>query len=172
MQTYLPLDKVYGLLGLLQMDENRRLELKPDYNARLDLVYTTATRLAIEELAGDSNQLFLLQYIRFLVHPEGQEPDSCDRLSWPSWVPRYDWSYDPYRSPRPVERFGYGVADGLPATIREYDPVNPHVLSVMGVITSHLSWQSGSLSYALFNRHDDLHAFADAFLRCRSAAQE
>ncbi|KAF2165349.1 hypothetical protein M409DRAFT_24198 [Zasmidium cellare ATCC 36951] len=171
MQTSLPSDKVYGLLGLLQMDENRRLELKPDYNARLDLVYTTATRLAIEELAGHLDQLYLLPFTRYLVPPEGREPDSCDRLSWPSWVLRYDWSLDSTRSPAPVSIFGNGVAEGLPATIREFDPVRPHILSVKGLVVSRCCWRGELLPLALFERDDDLHCFAKALLHCRSVAQ-
>ncbi|KAK4503233.1 hypothetical protein PRZ48_006661 [Zasmidium cellare] len=172
LKASLPLDKVYGMLGLLRMDEHRQLELKPDYTARVDVVYTTATRLAIDELAGRVNQLDHLHYAQALVVPDGQAGDDFEELVFPSWVPRYDWTYLPQRSPMVMPKFGDGVTSGLPASIRPHDPLNSHILSAKGLILSTVSDRSDMLPAEIFAKENgDLDGFATGFFSCKSLAQ-
>lgn len=168
----LPLDKIYGLLGLMQNNLKGVLDFTPDYTAQVDIVYTAATRLAIDKLTGTADQLFILQHAQRLFPPGGEKSVECNQT--PSWVPRYDWKYDIWRSPQQIELFGDGAANGMPASIREHDPQDPRLLSVKGILISHVIWRSGLLAAAIFysGMHGDVYTLAKELLSCRSAAHE
>ena len=111
-----PLDKIYGMLGLLidSTTSNTTLasDLLVDYNARLDEVYTAATKAAIFEWPNSPGGLAILERAEPTSNLAEQQP------RWPSWVPRYDLKHDD-DSPSHQFCFDPGAASGLPAVVRE-----------------------------------------------------
>ena len=97
-------DYIYGLLGLTEKgspSEFARSEkdLKPDYTKPLALVFAAATRVAIKSRHPYTNALNVLLGAQSFVQPLNQIPfagiETPDGTEWPTWVPRYDWKFDP-----------------------------------------------------------------------------
>ncbi|GIZ47204.1 hypothetical protein CKM354_001030300 [Cercospora kikuchii] len=86
-----PLDKVYGVLGMIQADaypKESQFELVPDYRSDLAEVFARITKAAIAASPSSIAILYLTQNLF------SEKEDRCDEnAKWPSWVPRYHGKY-------------------------------------------------------------------------------
>lgn len=93
-----PRDLIYGLRGLIPStsagSRGQSLAIKPDYaQASLVDVYGLATRVAIAE--GSLTVLKRAAYIRPPAVPKTYSNPTLQLGKFPSWVPRFDWTWDP-----------------------------------------------------------------------------
>ncbi|KAF2104388.1 hypothetical protein NA57DRAFT_70595 [Rhizodiscina lignyota] len=151
-----PKDKVYGLLGLLQNVkdfQNISHHLIPDYSKSLAEVYIGATRAALE-LAQNLGILDLVD----VLHPEKRNDDQgTDRI--PSWVPRFDWTFDAQLSSPSTIQADYvsGADNGEPLQYSN-DNNSFSVLRVRGLIVDEVSEYTKPIQPSLWG---DLYSLAE-----------
>ncbi|KAK3709817.1 hypothetical protein LTR37_010645 [Vermiconidia calcicola] len=132
-ETTNPLDKIYGLLGLLQPWFLRLdMYIVPDYSISRAELYTLATRAAIKDTGS-------LGVLGIAYRAIGSRPDDDgDDAAMPSWVPRYDWSLNfSSGSPYPIRGPLQGACNGSPLRMRD-GAAFPNVLTVQGVLVDEI----------------------------------
>ena len=147
-----PLDKIYGLLGLLQRSSrsNRVFEeLLPDYNKRVEDLFTTVTRLCIQKQAKSTgrNSLTLLEHAQSVSRLMGE--NKWD-VPTPSWVLRYNLELDPIQIIRLDCRWVRASANYV--SLEQVDN-NPRILRILGVMV------------------DRVHRFGPEFLPTKTDSQ-
>lgn len=173
-QTSLPLDKVYGALGLWKHSQRSDLckqlqsSLPVDYDQACDVVFAAAARAAIVERAGSENQLDILEWASTLVPPDPKVAEEC---SVPSWVPRLDWTYDAMRgSPVNLVEIGIGAANGLcHDSVVAYgkDSTDWTVISLSGVVVDKVVKVASVVDLTVT---EDFDSLAAEVIHCRRLA--
>jgi len=134
-----PRDRVYGLLGILK--PNVAEAIVPDYTLPLVEVYSRALRVAFEE----DGSLNILQFAAWYVdEPAGQTISMATTSAqrWPSWVLKMHASTDS----------AHGSCLNIPVFEKSDWPLqmralsDPSVLSVKGLVLSHITYTSGVFS--------------------------
>ncbi|KAK4496509.1 hypothetical protein PRZ48_012489 [Zasmidium cellare] len=150
LQATEPLDKVFGILGLVGSLGIEGVGIVPDYEAGVGEVFARATRAAVE-----ANGLALLDCAQQLVPYEGQE-DKTDAVDVPSWVPRYDWrDYRPGGSPAiPELPLRFGACGGRPLELQPSS--DPKTLRLKGHLLDRITTTSALLSSSLILNADVL----------------
>ncbi|KAK4495933.1 hypothetical protein PRZ48_013201 [Zasmidium cellare] len=121
-----PLDKVYGLLGMVRAGRDDLEPIVPDYAKSVKEVYTQATWFAFK-------QELSLDLLNNITPSKDEELDGtlpAVNDPWPSWVPRYD--VDKQKSTRAANSSGTNASNDFEAIVS----VNPHlpfILQVHGV---------------------------------------
>lgn len=89
-ETSDPLDKVYGMFGLIELwlRQIPELQFVPDYSVTQSLLYAITTKAAIM----DAGNLAILSITSRAVNPNAYENEKD--IGMPSWVPRFDWTID------------------------------------------------------------------------------
>lgn len=160
----LPHDKVYGMLGLIDKNHLSTLTsaLIPDYTLPLDVVYTMATRMALEENILQSKCLILLDWTQSAFSPS---EDTAKSATWPSWVPRYDrirW-HDKDSLKIYPRNFQMDAGNGFQVKMRLVEGSN--ILSLQGLVIDRMKTLHGRPIKVKLSRED-----AEAHVRCRSLA--
>lgn len=149
LQAKEPLDKVYGILGLVEsLGLDGGADLVPDYEADLGEVYARATRAAFR-----ANGLSLMNCAQQLVpYDDGKGRD----LEVPSWVPRYDWrDYRPGGSPAiPELPLKIGACGARPLEMA--DGVDSKILRHRGVVLDKITQVGNVLDEDLILNADKL----------------
>ena len=163
----LSVDYVYGLLGLVPKSSASHIartekDLIPNYSLPLARVFAAAVRVSIKSGIEWTNSLNVLFLAQTLVEPSAPVPfsgvETEDASEWPSWVPRYDWVWDPERgSPPPFTDWHGDNAAGYysQTQMAEYSE-SPLVLGLEGLVVSTVVATSKVLNHATFNDNNTL----------------
>ncbi len=129
-ETTDPLDKIYGLFGLIELwlQQIPEISFKPDYSVSQVELYAIATRAAIL----DAGNLAVLGITSRAVNPRPK--DTIPGLNMPTWVPRFDWTIDRTKgSTCHIQPPLRGSSNGSPVRL-SYIQGLPDVLTVEGLI--------------------------------------
>lgn len=134
-QTTDPLDKIYGLYGLIELwlEQIPEVNLRPDYSISQAELYASATRAAIL----DAGNLAILGITSRAVKPDTNV--STKEVEMPSWAPRFDWTMDRAKgSTCFIQAPLRGACNGSPVRLRAENSL-PTVLAVEGLILDEIS---------------------------------
>lgn len=151
LQATEPLDKVYGILGLVESLGIEGVGIVPDYEADVGDVFAQATRAAME-----CNGLVLLDCAQQLV-PYDIQVEKTKDLDIPSWCPRYDWrDYRPGGSPaNPELPLRIGACGDCPLELGSRS-TDPKILTLRGLVVDRITRVSNLFDEDLILNADKL----------------
>ncbi|CAK1366442.1 unnamed protein product [Cercospora beticola] len=148
-----PLDKVYGMLGIMQQEASSTLWqsqrwqslMTADYSADLATVYAKFTKAAITSHPVRSHALTILESAQCMVPITADQHD--DHQDWPSWVPRFYWRDSlADGSPQLLNCRGHAAGD-ISWSVEMIDKQDPLIITIPGILIDSVSVCSVPFTY-------------------------